>query len=81
MVIDKRIYNAVKRGNADYNIRFNDFEKLINDLGFVFQRQDGSHKIYHHPVILENMNIQPVKNMAKGYQVKQLRGFIRDYNL
>ena len=81
MAIDKTVYDAVKSGRSDNNIKFSDFQKLLTDLGFEFQRQEGSHRIYHHPGIMENMNIQPVRNMAKGYQVRQLRGFIKDYNL
>ena len=81
MAINKRVYAAVKSGRSYNNIRFNDFAKLIIDLGFVLRRQRGSHRIYKHPTLNESMNIQPDDNMAKAYQVEQLREIIIRYNL
>ncbi|MDR1664542.1 MAG: type II toxin-antitoxin system HicA family toxin [Clostridiales bacterium] len=79
--MNENVYNAVKSGRADNNIRFADFTNLITDLKFDFKRQNGSHAIYFHEGIKEYMNIQPDGNKAKEYQVKQLRNIIKEYNL
>ena len=76
-----KVYNAVMSGQADNNISYADFQNLVVDLGFEYQRQDGSHRIYRHHVYGVKMNIQPDGNKAKGYQVKQLRALIRKYSL
>jgi predicted RNA binding protein YcfA (HicA-like mRNA interferase family) len=76
-----KIYTALISGQADNNIKFTDFQNLAVGLGFVFERQRGSHFIYYHPEINEFLNIQPDGNKAKGYQVRQLRDIIREHNL
>jgi len=76
-----KIYNAVTSGQSDNNIRYADFQSRITDLGFVFERQRGSHEVYYHDDIDEFMNIQPDGNKAKGYQVRQLRGIISAHGL
>ena len=79
--MNKKVYNAVVSGRADNNISFADFQNLIVDLGFKYQRQEGSHKTYRHMDYRVNMNIQPDGNKAKGYQVRQLRSLIKKYSL
>ena len=74
-------YNAIVSGRADNNIKFSDFQNLIIDLGFEFQRQEGSHRIYRHPIHRISMNIQSDGSKAKGYQVRQLRTIIKKYGL
>jgi len=76
-----KIYDAVISGHSDNNINYSDFQNLIVDLGFEFKRQDGSHRIYRHPIYKVKMNIQPDGNKAKAYQVKQLRILINKYGL
>ena len=79
--MDTKIYNAVKSGQADNSINFLDFQNLIVDLGFVFMRQSGSHKVYYNKSINELVNIQKTGSKAKGYQVKQLRNIILRHGL
>jgi predicted RNA binding protein YcfA (HicA-like mRNA interferase family) len=79
--MDIKVYNAVKNGNADNNISFADFQNLIIDLGFEYQRQDGSHIIYRHKEHKVIMNIQRDGSKAKDYQVRQLRNIIKKYGL
>jgi len=79
--MNKKIYNAVKSGQSDNNIKYTDFQLLIVDLGFEFKHQDGSHRFYAHKLYEIVMNIQPDGNKAKGYQVRQLRYLIKKYNL
>lgn len=75
------IYNDIISGKSDYNIKYVDFQNLIIDLGFEFQRQNGSHTIYYNKIINERLNIQKDGSKAKGYQVKQLRNIILKYGL
>jgi hypothetical protein len=75
------VYSAVKGGQSDNNIKYADFQNLIIDLGFVFERQRGSHAIYYHDGVDEFMNIQPDGNKAKSYQVRQLRGIMLTHSL
>ena len=77
----KKVYQAVISGKSDNNIRFCDFQNLIMDLGFVFQRQNGSHIMYFNDDIGQFMNIQNDASKAKAYEVKQLRDLIIKYNL
>ena len=39
--MNKKIYDAVKNEKSDINIKYIDFENLIMNLGFKFQRQRG----------------------------------------
>ena len=78
--MNKKIYFAVKSGHSDKNINFNDYCSLIEALGFVLQRQNGSHMIYKHPNGAY-LNIQKIGSKAKEYQVKQLRMTIEKYGL
>jgi predicted RNA binding protein YcfA (HicA-like mRNA interferase family) len=79
--LNRKVYQAVVGGKADNNIRYEDFQRLILDLGFVNQRQQGSHTIYKNAAIHEKMNIQADGSKAKGYQVRQLRDIIKAHNL
>ncbi len=63
------------------NISFADLCKLAEHVGFTFDRQNGSHKIYKHEKHPEFMNFQNVKGKAKPFQVKQLINFINEHNL
>ena len=81
MAINKRVYEAVKSGRSDHSIRFNDFTKLIVDLGFNLVGQEGSHRNYRHDGLRIKISVQPDGNMAKAYQVRQLRNIIIKHNL
>ena len=45
VLLINKVYNAVISGKADHNIRYADLENLIINLGFIFERQNGSHVI------------------------------------
>lgn len=79
--MNTKVYNAVMSGKSDNNIQFNDFRKLISDLGFSFIRQRGSHIQYFHEGINAFMNIQSDGSKAKGYEVRQLRKIIIENKL
>jgi hypothetical protein len=62
-------------------IKFRDIQKLLLELGFYLDRIRGSHHIYIHPKATRPLNIQPVGNEAKPYQVRQLRDMIVEFSL
>ena len=78
--MNKKTYNAVISGNSDNNIDFNDYINLVEALGFILQRQNGSHMIFKHSNGAY-LNVQKEGSKAKGYQVKQLRILIEKYGM
>jgi predicted RNA binding protein YcfA (HicA-like mRNA interferase family) len=79
MAADETIIQAILTGHAA--IPFRDLERVLRRLGFVVVRVRGSHYIYRHPRIPRHINIQPVGNEAKSYQVRQLRDMIVECNI
>jgi hypothetical protein len=67
-------------GTADKNFLFSDLQMILGRLGFQC-RIKGDHFIYTKDGIEEIINIQPVGNKAKAYQVKQVRQVILKYHL
>jgi predicted RNA binding protein YcfA (HicA-like mRNA interferase family) len=76
----KKNRERVLLGEADANIIFDDLCRLLRSLGFE-ERIKGSHHIFSIDGVEEIINIQPKKNMAKTYQVKQIRNLILKYHL
>ncbi|HKM21345.1 MAG TPA: type II toxin-antitoxin system HicA family toxin [Lachnospiraceae bacterium] len=77
--LEKLMY-AIMSGAQDRNIKFNDLQKILDILGFEC-RIKGDHFIYWKNGVDEIINIQPDRNMAKAYQVKQIRNIILKYGL
>ena len=75
-----KLYKSVMSGMQDKNIIFTDLCKLFDIMEFE-GRINGSHHIYYREDIPEILNFQPDGNMAKPYQVKQARNFIKKYDL
>ena len=70
-------------GQSDKNIGFAELCRYVERLGFA-ERPDGSggsHKIYDQEGITEIINLQPVGNLAKTYQVRQVRRIIEKHAL
>jgi hypothetical protein len=66
------------------NMLFHDLCSLAEAVGFVYQRNNGSHMIYKHLKITGPdgfINIQDYKGKAKPYQVRQITDIIQKYNL
>ena len=63
------------------NIRFSDFCKVIEWLGFQNKGGRGSHRTYFLPGIREILDIQPIRGEAKPYQVRQLVRLVKEYKL
>lgn len=70
----------VLRGTADANIRFADLCGLLKHLGFD-ERVKGGHHIFTRDDVAEILNLQPRGNMAKPYQIRQVRNVILAYGL
>lgn len=55
------------------NIKFQELVSWLENNGFTFDRVNGSHHIFVHPIIETPVNIQKKKDgTAKTYQVKQV---------
>lgn len=75
----ERLLQQVLEGRG--SIKFRDFEGLLQAFGFRLERQSGSHRIYKHPRISGALNIQPLGNEAKWYQVRQALDLLRENGL
>ena len=75
----EKLLSKILSGQSDYNISFNDLINLLVSLGFQ-RRQEGSHNIFTKKGINERINIQAEDSKAKGYQVKQIRKILTQYN-
>ncbi|MEK6672865.1 MAG: type II toxin-antitoxin system HicA family toxin [Nitrospirota bacterium] len=67
-------------GASDENIYFEDLCNLLKHLGFEIKVK-GSHHIFRKEAVIEKINLQREGNMAKPYQVKQVRNVIVKYKL
>jgi len=76
---DKKTLESVVGGRG--TVGFRDFERLLVGLGFRLDRVSRSHHIYVHPAVSRPFPIQPDGKDAKRYQIRQLRGIIRQYRL
>lgn len=63
------------------NIRFSNMVTLVEAFGFQLSRIKGSHHIFNHPDVVEQINLQSVKGQAKPYQVRQFLKLVEQYNL
>jgi predicted RNA binding protein YcfA (HicA-like mRNA interferase family) len=63
------------------NIRFDDLVALAEAFGFNLSRINGSHHIFVHPDISEQLNLQKVKGKAKPYQIQQLLKLVEAHDL
>jgi hypothetical protein len=76
-----KLLDRILLARSDQNIRFEELCRLLTALGFA-SRIKGSHHIFHHPQLIEIVNLQPLANgQAKAYQVRQVRKLITDYGL
>jgi hypothetical protein len=75
-----KILQAVLSGKHDNNIRFDDLCNVLLQSGFK-ERTKGGHYIYKREGIAERINLQPIGNMAKSYQVRQVRTILNKYSL
>ena len=76
----ENVLAARLRGTSDNNIAFVELRHALEVLGFEV-RVKGDHFIYTRQGIAEIVNLQPLGNKAKPYQVKQVRMLILKYKL
>ena len=76
----EKLLVSILSGTKDSNILFADLQSVLDRLGFQC-RIKGDHFIYTKDGVEEIINIQPKGNMAKPYQVKQVRNIILRYRL
>ena len=76
----EKILWHVLTGQSDANIRFADLRTLLLNLEFE-ERTRGSHHIFSREGVNELINLQQDGNMAKPYQVRQVRTVIVRYRL
>ena len=76
----EKLLLAILRGPRAKHFLFSDLRLVLERLEFQCCIK-GDHFIYMKSDIEEIINIQPMGNMAKPYQVKQVRGVILKYQL
>jgi predicted RNA binding protein YcfA (HicA-like mRNA interferase family) len=63
------------------NVSFNEMTSLVEAFGFRLARVSGSHHIFEHPEIDDQLNLQNKKGQAKPYQIRQFLQIIEANNL
>ena len=76
----EKLLLSILSGTKDKGVLFTDLRAVLDRLGFQC-RIKGDHFIYTKDGVEEIINIQPVGNKAKPYQVKQVRNIILKYQL
>ena len=76
----ERLREKILLGASDANVDFGELRRLLVAIGFS-ERIKGSHHIFTKSGVDEIINIQPKRNKAKPYQVKQIRNIILKYRL
>jgi hypothetical protein len=71
----KKTLLKILSGFSDNNIDFQELLSLLVYLEFDL-RIKGDHYIFTKENIIEIINIQPIGNKAKAYQVKQVRNIL-----
>lgn len=75
-----KLRQKILSGASDADIGFSELCQLLKRLGFN-ERIKGDHHIFTKSNVTEIINLQPKKNKAKAYQVKQVRNLILKYRL
>ena len=76
----KDLLKRISRGDTN-NIRFSDFQHLVEGFGFRLRRITGSHHIYVRSDLPGNLNLQPENGDAISNQVKQFQKLVEKYEL
>jgi len=75
----QKIFQKLLSGSR--NIRFSEAVACAKAFGFQLSRINGSHHIFVHPHLPEQLNLQSVKGQVKPYQIRQLLQLIKRHNL
>ena len=76
----EKLVVRILSGANDSNVLFSELQKVLERSGFSC-RINGDHFIYTKDGVEEIINIQPNKDKAKAYQVKQVQNTILKYRL
>jgi predicted RNA binding protein YcfA (HicA-like mRNA interferase family) len=76
----RRLLRRLLDGNLQ-NIAFRELRDLVEGFGFRLARVHGSHHIFEHAAIVENINLQDASGKAKPYQIRQFLRLVERYNL
>ncbi len=76
----ERLFQRLAQG-ALQNVAFRDMVRLVENFGFRLVRVTGSHHIFAHPGIPEQVNLQDVRGQAKPYQIRQFLRLVERYGL
>ena len=76
----EKLLLKILSGTSDANIQFEDLCNLLKHFGFD-ARVKGSHHMFRKEAVIEKINLQREGNMAKPYQVKQVRNVIVKHKL
>ena len=63
------------------NVRFEDFTRLVESVGFEVSRVSGSHHVFVHPQSREILSLQNACGEAKPYQIRQFLRLMEKYDL
>ena len=77
----RKILSEILSGSSDSNIAFSDLCLVLEPGGFTRRQGGGNHVIFYKPDVEEIVNLQPLGNKSKAYQVKQVRNLILKYQL
>lgn len=80
MAKHEKLLQRILLGKSDSSVSFEDLRKLLIYLGFV-ERIRGGHHIFVKEGVMDMINLQRDKKMAKAYQVRQVRSVIVQYGL
>jgi hypothetical protein len=76
----RKLYQFIMLKKGDANVSFSAICNLLQHLGFD-ERIRGDHHIFYRLDIEEIINLQPIGNKAKAYQIKQIRELFFRYNI
>jgi predicted RNA binding protein YcfA (HicA-like mRNA interferase family) len=63
------------------NVRFADFIRLVEGVGFELKRVSGSHHVFVHRELREILSLQDAGGEAKPYQIRQFLRLVERYDL
>lgn len=76
----RKVLEKIRSGSR--NVRFEEFQYLIEAYGFTLRRTRGSHHHYTHPDVPDRLSIQPGKDgKAKHYQIAQFLALVDEHQL
>ncbi len=79
-MIPARLLERLRRGHVA-NVRYRDFVRLVEAVGFEMVRMRGSHRIYRHAGIPGRLTLQDSSGEAKPYQIRQFLRTMDEHGL